>query len=146
MTKALSLRIILQEPVPGIVYGLQKGKGNSYEIVQKQTTTSRDLVFEFTIDVKDTDKSNCSLVGPFTQGTPLDRFVYLNIGTNAGQIGSPWSRRLKIPIFGITKATIESMSDKDMLQCTVPGKGKDGSPSCATVKPFSGWSVVAQSK
>jgi hypothetical protein len=75
--------------------------------VQKQTPTSGDLVFEFTIDVKDTDKSNWALVGPFAQGTPQDRFVYLNIGANAGQIGSPWSRRLKIPIFGITKATIE---------------------------------------
>jgi len=28
-----------------------------------------------------------------------------------------------------------------VLQTSVPGKGKDGTPNCATVKPFAGWMV-----
>ena len=39
---------------------------------------------------------------------------------------------------------IDSVVDasKRMLQATIPGTGKDGGPSCATVKPIDGWKVV----
>jgi len=31
---------------------------------------------------------------------------------------------------------------KRLLQATIPGTGKDGGPSCATVKPIGGWQVA----
>jgi Family of unknown function (DUF5990) len=141
MAKQLTLRIILEKPTPGVVYGLQKGKGSNYEVVQKQTSDSTDLIFQFDIETKHGDNGKIILIGPFTQGTPQDRFVYIGIGTYAGQKDSLWSRRLKIPLSGIDVELLNRLSDKDILLCKVPGAGKDGSPNCATVKPFRGWNI-----
>lgn len=142
MPKEITFKIILQSPTTGVVYGLQKGKGSNYETIQKQTSDSNDLVFQFTLEVKHSDKGSIILSGPFAQGTPQDRFVYIDIGTYAGQQNTPWSRRLKIPLSGIDAALLNTLSEKDILVCKVPGAGKDGSPNCATVKPFSGWKPV----
>ena len=81
------------------------------------------------------------LLGPFTHGPADARFAYLDIGTYAGQTDTQWSRRLKIPFRDITWDVVKKAS-KRVLETRVPGKGKDGSPSCATVKPFAGWKVV----
>ena len=66
--------------------------------------------------------------GPFVQGPSGERFVYLDIGTCAGQTNTPWSRRLKIPLSGITWDLIEAGG---VLLAAVPGTGTDGGPSCA---------------
>jgi len=82
-------------------------------------------------------------LGPFVQGSKGGRFVYIGIGTYAGQPDSPWSRRLKIPLTGINSAMVDRvMRDSSLIfVTTVPGTGKDGGPNCATVKPFAGWQV-----
>jgi hypothetical protein len=143
MTKEITLRIILQGPILGVVYGLQKGKGAKYETLQKQTADSTDLIFQFTVEAKSGDDGRIILLGPYTQGTPQERLVYIDIGTCAGQKDSPWSRRLKIPLASIDAALLNTLSEKNVLFCEVPGAGKDGSPNCATVKPFSGWKVAS---
>jgi len=143
MTNKVTLRIILQGPTPGVVYGLQKGKGSNYETVLKQTSDSTDLIFQFNVEAKYGDNGKIILLGPFAQGTPQDRFVYIDIGTYAGQKGSPWSRRLKIPLSGINAELVNTLSENTILWCKIPGTGKDGGPNCATVKPFSGWKVTS---
>ena len=71
------------------------------------------------------------------------RFVYINIGQSAGQIDTPSNRRRKIPLTGITQSQIDEIPKTNgVLETSVPGTGKDGGPNCATIKPFSGWSVV----
>jgi hypothetical protein len=35
---------------------------------------------------------------------------------------------------------------KAVLEASVPGTGKDGSPTCATVKSFDGWKFVRGGK
>jgi hypothetical protein len=142
MTRNLLLRIVLQDPAQGVVYGLQKGKGSNYETIQKQTSNLADLIFEFTVHAKAGKDGNLVFLGPFAQGNPQDRFIYIDIGTCAGQTDTPWSRRLKIPLFGITKELIEQLPDGKPLTTKVPGRGKDGSPSCAMVKPFEGWKII----
>jgi hypothetical protein len=141
MTKNLLFRIAIQNPTPGVVYGLQRGKGSNYETIQKQTSNSTDLIFEFTVQAKMGEDGNLVFLGPFAQGTPKDRFIYIDIGTCAGQTETPWSRRLKIPLSGITQELIGNLSDGKVLTTKVPGSGKDGSPNCATVKPFDGWKI-----
>jgi hypothetical protein len=83
-----------------------------------------------------------ALGGPFVQGPPKQRFVYINIGTYAGQDGSPWSRRLKVPLIGITRKMITAGG---ILEARVIGTGPDGGPTCATVKDFDGWIRVIRS-
>ncbi|GAA0878707.1 hypothetical protein GCM10009119_16750 [Algoriphagus jejuensis] len=141
MESEITLQIILTKPTSSVVFGLQKGSGNNYETMQKQIPTFNDLTFTFTIKVKG-DRSKDTfpkLSGSFVQGSGDNRFVYIDIGTYAGQSDTPWSRRLKIPLTGITWKDIDSLTGESMLQTSVPGTGKDGGPNCATVKPFAGW-------
>jgi hypothetical protein len=142
MDQELNFRIVLESPPPGVDYGLQKGGGNDFEVTQKQRSKTGDLQFEFSARVKEGKDGAPVFLGPFVQGPPQERFVYLDIGTYAGQTGTQWSRRLKIPLRGITWDLVkQSSKPSHVLETHVPGTGKDGSPSCATVKPFPGWKV-----
>ena len=82
-----------------------------------------------------------ALGGPFIQGPRRQRFVYIDIGTYAGQTGCCWSRRLKVPLDGITAKDIRAGG---VLEARVPGTGRDGGPNCATVRDFDGWKAVAR--
>ncbi len=63
-----------------------------------------------------------NFAGPFVQGPAGERFVYIDIGTYAGQTNTPWSRRLKIPLSGITWDMLRSGK---VLVARIPGPGKD---------------------
>ena len=137
----LTLRIILEAPPPGVDFGLQEGHGNDYKTVQTQRSKTSDLTFTFTVRAKQNVAGEPNFLGPFSQGPTHGRFVYIDIGTYAGQIGTPWSRRLKIPLTGITWEIVKKASASGrVLETRVPGTGRDGGPNCATVKPFAGWS------
>jgi hypothetical protein len=147
MEKDLTLQIIVTSPPPNVIFGLQKGSGTNYETVQKQKSKSQEnLSFKCPIKIKDDRLKGHSpkLSGPFVQGSPSARFIYIDIGTYAGQSDSIWSRRLKIPVTGINWNMIEQIisDDKLTLESHVPGTGKDGGPNCATVKPFEGWRIA----
>jgi Family of unknown function (DUF5990) len=145
MEHELKLRIILENPNPGVDFALQKGRGNDYETIQKQKSLGKNLLFELTVRVKEANDKTPVFLGPFAQGTPVDRFVYIDIGACAGQKDTHWSRRLKIPLGGITSGMMNQLlSDpKLVIETMVPGIGKDGGPNCGTVKPFSGWKLKA---
>lgn len=129
----IALRIVVERPPAGVDYGLQKGKGSAYVPVQVQRYTGADLVFEFEVE----RNAKGRLAGPFVQGPADGQFVYLDIGQCAGQLNTPLSRRLKVPLTGIA-ADFEGK-----LEARVAGTAKDGTPTCATVKPFSGWNAPA---
>jgi len=144
MEAELMFHIILESPTAGVDFALQKGKGSNYEIVQKQRSISDDLHFEFIAILRSSKSTEVDYYGPFVQGPAGGRFVYIDIGTYAGQMNTPWSRRLKIPLTGITSEQLSKRIDDSpfIFQTKVPGAGKDGGPNCATVKPFAGWKLV----
>ena len=124
MAGELTLRIIIEQPPTGVDYALQKGSGSVYETVQKQRSQGQDLIFEFQPSIREgVSDSMAALGGPFVQGPPRQRFVYIDIGTCAGQAGSCWSRRLKIPLEGIPSKAIGAGG---VLEARVPGTGRDG--------------------
>ena len=131
MPAEVRLRIVLEKPPAGVDYGLQKGSGSKYETVQLQRGDGGDLRFDFTL--------SDTLRGPYVQGPKDGRFVYIDIGTAAGQLGTCWSRRLKIPLGGITP---EMIATGAILEARVHGTARDGGPACATPKPFGGWRAV----
>ncbi|MEO7308456.1 MAG: DUF5990 family protein [Ferruginibacter sp.] len=141
MNREISLRIILENPPAGVDFGIQKGSGSKYETILKQKSGTEDLQFEFTITVKQGKGNSPDFSGAIVQGPPVNRFIYIDIGTYAGVTDSVWGRRLKIPLRGITNDIINKLLNDPVLklETKVPGTGKDGSPNCATVKPFSGW-------
>ena len=146
MVRELKFRIVLENPPAGVDFALQKGRGNDPQIVQKQRSATHDLVFEFTASVKAASDGAAPspLLGPFVQGPPGARFVYIGIGVLAGQTDTPWNRRLKVPLSGITSDVLDQIAadPRAVLETRVPGTGTDGGPNCATVKPFSGRKLV----
>ncbi len=144
MEPEITLRIVLETPPPGVDFGIQKGRGSLFEVIQKQRSKGADLSFEFSVGVRNADGSGTpDFSGPIVQGPRGGRFVYVDIGTLAGQLDTAWSRRLKVPLTGITADQIRGATSDagGVLSTRVPGTGKDGGPSCASVKDFAGWST-----
>ncbi|HEX3385679.1 MAG TPA: DUF5990 family protein [Mucilaginibacter sp.] len=144
MDNVLSLRIILEKPPAGIDFALQSGSGNKYETVQNQLSGTDDLIFEFTVKLKQEVNGQADFGGPVVQGNKGERFVYIDIGTYAGNLKSSVGGRMKVPLRDIAYGTIEKLiaDDKLVLETHVPGTGRNGGPNYATVKPFAGWSIA----
>ena len=140
MQLEINLRIVLESPPAGIDFGLQKGGGNNYETTQIQCSATGDLAFEFSVRVTEGKEGQPNFLGPFVQGPPKERFVYIDIGTYAGQRNTEWSRRLKVPLRGLTWELIRKGKT---LETHIAGTDKAGGPTCATPKPFNGWEVSA---
>jgi Family of unknown function (DUF5990) len=146
MELELSLRLIAVAPTAGCDFGLQKGRGSKYEVVSKQRSTGENLTFELRVEVKDNRKGGGpNFLGPFVQGPPEQRFFYIDIGEYAGQKGTPWSRRAKIPLLSIDWKLIEQVRKHPgaWLEARYAASGKDGGPSCASIRLLDGgWRVV----
>jgi hypothetical protein len=143
--KEVTLRIVLEAPPSGVAFGVQKGHGSAYETVQIQQSSGSDLAFEFSVELTGENVDGAAdFRGPYVQGPRGGRFVYVDIGTLAGQHDSPWSRRLKIPLTGIHSTLLRRASSgtSQALEARVPGTGRDGTPSCASVKDFRGWKAA----
>jgi hypothetical protein len=140
MKREVPIRLVLVGAPTGVDFALQRGRGANYEPVQIQSGRGADLAFDFTLTA-DVSNRTPIFTGPFAQGTPADRFVYIGVGTFAGQTDVPWSRRIKVPLKGITAALVEEIAARPgaRLEARVPGTGKDGTPGCATVKLVGDW-------
>ena len=123
-------------------FGIQDGKGSDYTTIQKQRSKGADLEFECMVTAKDNRVDGSpNFLGALAQGPATGRFIDIDIGKSAGQAESCWERRIKIPLGDITWELIEKLSadPKLILEVRLPGRGKDGGPSCATVRPSQGW-------
>ena len=139
------IRLILVDPPGGIDYGIQKGSGARYETLFVQQRGRGGVTFDFSLTVKDNRKDGLpNFLGQFAQGPSEGRFVYIDVGTYAGQRDTPWSRRMKVPLHGISWSLIRKLlkTPGHRLAARIPGTGTDGGPSCATVKLVGGWEIV----
>ena len=144
MDSELPVRIVLVEPPPGIDYGIQHGRGAKYETILVQQRTRREVTFDFSITVGESKKDGSpNFLGPIVQGPATRRFIYVDVGTYAGQKHTPWARRMKIPLGGITWALIKKARSQSghRLIARIQGTGKDGGPVCATVPLIDGWQI-----
>jgi hypothetical protein len=134
----LPLRIVVRRPPPGVRFALQKGKsdadGNA-DLAAPSKSSADSLSFDFSVRVPaDRTGGVPRFLGEFTQGSPTQRFVYLNSGKRAGQSGTHWDRRAKIPLTGITTAMIDAVQGTPgtVLELEILGTAGDGGPVCAS--------------
>lgn len=126
-------------------FGIQEGKGSEYATILRRRSPGGDVCFEFKIAVKGSrEDGSPNFVGPLAQGPASARFVYVDIGTLAGQTNTPWERRMKVSLGGITARLVRDAltNPKTIIEVSLPGTGKDGGPSCASVKPTKPWKCV----
>ena len=100
-----------------------------------------DAPLSFDVPIRLTDDGR--FLGDFVRREGKDRrFVYIRIGQSAGQHGTPISRRAKIDIHDIPPALLDQARGGRVLEVVLPGRGKDGSPACATVRPTAPWRAL----
>ncbi|MGD2133429.1 MAG: DUF5990 family protein [Maricaulaceae bacterium] len=131
------MRLVVDGPAPGVAHSLQDKK--SRPVDAKISKNGAALAFEFPIRFS---------AGPRFYGEqvrsegPERQFVYIGVGTGAGQSGSCWSRRMKIDIHKIPQTQLDKAAKGKVLEAVVDGLGEDGTPACATVVPRQAWRAV----
>ena len=137
----IPLRITLVAPPRGVLFCLQ---GRGREPVGQTLSKGEDLVFDLAVRA-DESGAQPRFLGPFTQGPPAQRFIYVCSGTMAGEAGSCWTRRAKVPLSGISHELLKDWraSAAARLEARIRGTAKDGGPACASVEILGGWCVSA---
>lgn len=139
MRYEIQFRIIVDRPLPGVSMQVQRGKN---ELLPPATVSGESITFEFpvTVELRDT---GLNFLGKYAQGPKDSRFVYVNSGSYAGQNGTRWNRRAKLSLMSITQEQVEKVlvDPGNFIEVTMPGVGKDGGPSCASIKGLV-WKVV----
>ena len=148
----IPLRIVLRRPPVGVRFALQRGDTHAGKVAALEAIQDADgvgdLSFECTVRVRRQPDGSLRFLGPFVHGPTTARFVYITVGKRASQPMSPWDRRAKIPLAGITPEMVAAVSADSgvVLQATIEGALPDGSPTCAT-RPFVAggeWKEVAR--
>lgn len=141
MRYEIQFRIIVDRPLPGVSMQVQRGKN---ELLPPATVSGESITFEFpvTVELRDTV---LNFLGKYAQGPKDSRFVYVNSGSYAGQNGTRWNRRAKLSLMSITQEQVEKVlvDPGNYIEVTMPGVGKDGGPSCASIKGLV-WKVVRE--
>jgi hypothetical protein len=142
MDRELPIRVTVIEPPQGVTLAMQRGKD---ELLPPSKVNAKSLVFDLSIRVSERKAGGTpNVLGPYAQGKPDDRFLYLNSGTMAGQENSCWTRRAKIKTGEINWKLIEETlaTPGAVLEVVIDGRAKDGGPCCATVPLIDGgWRV-----
>jgi hypothetical protein len=127
----IPMRIVIEHPVTGVLHSLQAG--DDLPLDPKRSRDGEPLNFDFPVRVGPGPKFFGDQV---RREGPERRFVYIRIGQSAGDHASPWSRRMKVDIHDIAQDLLDkAMRGEGVIETTIDGTAKDGTPACATVRP-----------
>ncbi|RRN62491.1 DUF5990 family protein [Caulobacter sp. 602-1] len=129
----LTLRIILADPPPGVVFSKQDAKNHPVDPVRSEG----DLSFDIPITLTPTP-SGLRPGGGFVRSDSRGRFVYVASGQAAGDCQTEWRRRAKIYLHDLPADLVAG----EVLEATIAGRAKDGGPACATVPLLKAWARV----
>lgn len=130
-------RIVIQNPVPGVAHSLQDEAGAPLDA--KVSISGEALAFEFPVRVAAGPRFH----GDFVRAEGKERrFVYIRVGTYAGQADSPWGGRMKIDIHTAAQPQVDKAMAGRILEGVVQGTGKGGGPALATVPLARAWRAV----
>lgn len=134
----IPIRIRVLRPMPEAAMKVQRGKD---ELLAAVASSDKELVFEFELSA-DLSGDAPNFLGKFAQGPKSERFVYVNSGKYAGNPFTQWNRRAKISLMSITGDQVRAVAadPKLVLETEFEGVGRDGGPTCASVKGIE-WKV-----
>jgi hypothetical protein len=128
----IRMRIVIEQPVIGVLHSLQAGDDQPRD--PKSSSAGEPLTFDFAIRIGPGPKFFGDQV---RREGPERRFVYIRIGRLAGDPASRWSRRMKIDIHDIGQDLLDRATNGGgVVETSVNGTGKDGTPACATLRPM----------
>lgn len=124
------MRIVIEQPVIGVAHSLQDKDGQP--LTPKRSTAGEALAFDFVVQTAPGPKFTGDQV---RREGPERRFVYIRIGELAGDLNSPWSRRMKIDIHDIAQPLLDrAVNGGQVIELAVNGTARDGTPACATIR------------
>jgi hypothetical protein len=135
ISPTMKLRVVIVNPPQGVAFAVQRGRNDLLlPTIESPAFIQFDLELRLGASLAD---SSPNYLGEFAQGTPADRFVYINSGTWAGQHASYWTRRAKLKLGSIPIEIAEAAiaNSGQTVVARVTGTMADGSPICASVKP-----------
>ena len=132
-------RIVIEQPVRGVLHSLQEG--DDAPLDPKRSNGGEALAFDFPLRIERTADGAKFFGSQVRREGKVRRFVYIRVGTCAGDRASPWTRRMKIDIHDIDPKLLDAAIAGGVLEGTITGTAKDGSPACATIRPVE-WCVV----
>ena len=133
----IRVRLVIQQPVAGVLHSLQE---DDAPLDPKRSRAGEPLTFEFPLRIAEGPKFFGKQV---RREGPLRRFVYVRVGTSAGDRTSPWTRRMKVDIHDIDPDLLSSAVKGGMLEGCFNGTLSDGSPACATIRPVT-WRIAGE--
>ena len=128
----VTLKLSVLAPPKGIHHSLQDKTSSP---VQIHVSNGMTIAFEIPIRLEQ-GKTGWRFLGDFvrTEGKTR-RFVYVATAGQAGQTGTPISRRAKVDLPEPTPAMIKAAQSGGLvLEASYPGTDAKGEPTCATVK------------
>lgn len=143
----LQLILTLTAFPAGVRFAVQRGRNG---LLPPYAFTDESISFAITVELGPVlPDGSFNFRGPFAQGTPADRFVYVNSGGYAGQPNTPWERRAKIKLAGIPRHLVDVAAGDShaAVEGRIHGTMRDGGPVCASVSPaLIDWSLVKRSR
>jgi hypothetical protein len=138
-SQALTLRLTIEDPVPGVAYSLQDRKSQPVGAI---VAGEAPVCFDVPVQVAPGPR----FLGEFVRREGAERrFVYIAIGAQAGDCESAWSRRAKVDIHTLPADLLGQALGGHVLEARLPGRDKDGGPACATLRPPAGWAIASKS-
>ncbi len=134
----VTLKLSVLAPPKGIHHSLQDKTSSP---VQIHVSNGMTIAFEIPIRLEQ-GKTGWRFLGDFvrTEGKTR-RFVYVATAGQAGQTGTPISRRAKVDLPEPTPAMIKAAQSGELvLEASYAGTDAKGEPTCATVKVD--WKIV----
>jgi hypothetical protein len=131
----LPIRIVVENPVPGMAMALQWGKADKVTLLPPSSRSPDAVVFDLEVRVDGRlPDGRPRLLGPCVQGAPEARFVYLPLGRYAGQADSEWAGRVKVPLGGLGWDQIKALSPGARLAARITGQSPKGGPALASMR------------
>jgi hypothetical protein len=143
--RELPLRITLVGPPPDVAFAVQRGRDG---LLPPSRASGGEISFDVAVRVTTRPDGSPSFLGDFAQGTPADRFIYVNSGRQAGEADSCWDRRAKVKLGGITPALVDRVLAEPgaVLEARIRGRSGDGGPICASTPLLNGgWTLLVAS-
>lgn len=143
-TQLLVILVIVSPPA-GVRFAVQQGRD---ELLPPCASGADSISFALTLNLGPAlANGGFNFRGACAQGTPDERFVYVNSGVRAGQTNTAWERRAKVKLAGIPRQLVEAaMGQPDRaVQAHIQGTMRDGGPVCASVPPQAiSWQLATQ--
>ena len=139
----LPIRIVVENPVPGLAIVLQRGQAAKATLVPPAGRSAEAVTFDLEVMVDGRLPSGRPrLLGPCVHGPPEARFVYLCVGRYAGQADSEWAGRVKVPLAGLGWDEIDALTSGGRLLARIAGRSPKGGPALASVQLLApGWAA-----